>query len=471
MPTRIHATLERLERWLREHEPAFLDAMRPGATDAELDDLQRALGCTLPEDVRAFYRWRAGITEVACGVGRSPFAGRPMTLAEIRGSYELCNRKFGKRNTEDQPAWWHAGWIPVFDLDSGIAFLCIDTAGAWTGVRGQIVRFYRNSEVRDVLAASLGDHLRALVIGLERDRTSAEDQLSPFNYPQEHYSHEDPLALDPPPPAPRAKPEPDAFRVGDLVRIIDGPFRNMEGPIERVNAGTWTLSVTLTFWGRPIDVELEPRQLEVVTLRPQPTAAAPQPAAVWNEAADAVALFDLLGFAPSVRKFQLFVAACYHDWLGAGDETDLLCDALERFADGLIDTPALRGALEDFWLARAEPGVPASEGFGTLYHAAAAGAPEGLVPHIVRGAAPELVREIFLNPFRPVAFDLAWRTSDVAALARGIYDRYALDGLPVLADALQEAGCDNDDLLNHLRDTSRPHVRGCWALDLVLGLE
>jgi hypothetical protein len=154
-----------------------------------------------------------------------------------------------------------------------------------------------------------------------------------------------------------------------------------------------------------------------------------------------------------------------------GEQTDLLCDAIARFADGSIDAPALRGALDDFWLQTSEPGVPASDGFGTLYHAADAGIPERLAPNVVRGAAPDLVREIFPNPFRPVAFDQAWRTSDVAALARGIYDRYALDGLPVLADALQEAGCDNDELLNHLRDTSRTHLRGCWALDLVLGLE
>ncbi|MBN9118069.1 MAG: hypothetical protein J0I06_02695 [Planctomycetes bacterium] len=60
---------------------------------------------------------------------------------------------------------------------------------------------------------------------------------------------------------------------------------------------------------------------------------------------------------------------------------------------------------------------------------------------------------------------------DVVALARGIYDGRAFDGLPVLADALQEVGCDNGELLAHLRDTSRTHVRGCWALDLVLGKE
>jgi hypothetical protein len=56
-------------------------------------------------------------------------------------------------------------------------------------------------------------------------------------------------------------------------------------------------------------------------------------------------------------------------------------------------------------------------------------------------------------------------------LAQGIYDDKAFDRMPILADALQDAGCDSDDLLNHCRDTSLTHVRGCWVLDLVLGKE
>ncbi len=83
----------------------------------------------------------------------------------------------------------------------------------------------------------------------------------------------------------------------------------------------------------------------------------------------------------------------------------------------------------------------------------------------------EFIREIFGNPFRPVTVDPAWRTSDVRLLAAGIYDEKAFDRLPILADALHDAGCDNDDILNHLRDATATHVRGCWALDLVLGKE
>ena len=88
-----------------------------------------------------------------------------------------------------------------------------------------------------------------------------------------------------------------------------------------------------------------------------------------------------------------------------------------------------------------------------------------------RKDACRLLREIFGNPFRPVAFDLAWRTSDAMLLAKGIYEERAFDRMPILADALQDAGCTSDDILNHLRDPHATHVRGCWALDLVLGKE
>ncbi|MBP3957234.1 hypothetical protein J8F10_18390 [Gemmata sp. G18] len=79
-----------------------------------------------------------------------------------------------------------------------------------------------------------------------------------------------------------------------------------------------------------------------------------------------------------------------------------------------------------------------------------------------------MLRDIFGNPIRPVTVEPSWLTSTVTALANGIYTEKAFDRLPILADALMDAGCSHDDLLNHLRSDG-PHVRGCWALDLVLG--
>jgi hypothetical protein len=71
-------------------------------------------------------------------------------------------------------------------------------------------------------------------------------------------------------------------------------------------------------------------------------------------------------------------------------------------------------------------------------------------------------------PFRPVIFPPTWRTETAVALAAGIYADRAFDRLPILADALEEAGCDSADVLNHCRGPG-PHVRGCWVVDGVLG--
>jgi hypothetical protein len=72
-------------------------------------------------------------------------------------------------------------------------------------------------------------------------------------------------------------------------------------------------------------------------------------------------------------------------------------------------------------------------------------------------------------PFRDVAIAPAWLTSDVMSLARGIYEEKAFDRMPILADALQDAGCDNEEILTHCRATQWEHVRGCWVIDLLLG--
>jgi hypothetical protein len=79
-----------------------------------------------------------------------------------------------------------------------------------------------------------------------------------------------------------------------------------------------------------------------------------------------------------------------------------------------------------------------------------------------------LLRCIAGNPFRPVTVNREWFTSTVVDLARGIYNERAFDRLPILADALQDASCDNDDILTHCRGPG-PHARGCWVVDLVLG--
>ncbi|MBN9117608.1 MAG: hypothetical protein J0I06_00280 [Planctomycetes bacterium] len=76
---------------------------------------------------------------------------------------------------------------------------------------------------------------------------------------------------------------------------------------------------------------------------------------------------------------------------------------------------------------------------------------------------------MFGNPFRLVAFSPSWRTDTARALARQMYDLREFSAMPILADALQDAGCDDAAILDHCRSTNQNHVRGCWVVDLVLG--
>ncbi|MCE9561750.1 MAG: hypothetical protein K8U57_06805 [Planctomycetes bacterium] len=84
---------------------------------------------------------------------------------------------------------------------------------------------------------------------------------------------------------------------------------------------------------------------------------------------------------------------------------------------------------------------------------------------------PSLLREIVGNPFRPIAFSAEWRTSTAVSLSRQMYESRDFSAMPILADALQDAGCENEDILTHSRDANQVHVRGCWVVDAVLGKE
>ena len=82
---------------------------------------------------------------------------------------------------------------------------------------------------------------------------------------------------------------------------------------------------------------------------------------------------------------------------------------------------------------------------------------------------PALIRDIFgPNPEEPVIFDPNWLTSDVVAMARGMFETNDFSAMPILADALQDAGCENEAILNHCRGDG-PHVRGNWVVSGILG--
>jgi len=79
-----------------------------------------------------------------------------------------------------------------------------------------------------------------------------------------------------------------------------------------------------------------------------------------------------------------------------------------------------------------------------------------------------LLRDVVGNPFRPVSVDPDWLSSTVLELARQMYESRDFTPMPYLADALQDAGCENVEILNHCRLPGE-HVRGCWVVDLLLG--
>jgi hypothetical protein len=142
--------------------------------------------------------------------------------------------------------------------------------------------------------------------------------------------------------------------------------------------------------------------------------------------------------------------------------------AIQRYANGFAPYEAVASALHR------QPFFAASGAAGSTADAASSGVehPESLArtrrDEFIRQV--HLLHDIFGNPFRPATFAPAWRTDTAVSLARQMYDSRDFSAMPILADALQDAGCANVDILDHCRG-SGPHVRGCWVVDLVLGKE
>lgn len=188
----------------------------------------------------------------------------------------------------------------------------------------------------------------------------------------------------------------------------------------------------------------------------------------------------LLRNGASSRKQRLFACACCRSrW----DElSDPRCRAAveisESVADGILTENELSEAYKAAYPARVrEESFTGNKWSPELAASLRDYALSGVVGHetgTLAGGPEEarhLLRCIFGNPFRPATLDplwLAWNTSTVTKLAQAIYDGRDFDRLPILADALEEAGCDNKDILSHCRGRGK-HVRGCWVVDLLLG--
>jgi hypothetical protein len=220
-------------------------------------------------------------------------------------------------------------------------------------------------------------------------------------------------------------------------------------------------------------------------------------AAEWLGSTDIAGMLAVPAVASRDRKVRLFGVACCRllaPWLESPRIPKAL-EAAERYADGALGDGAFRRwSREVCGLRDSLFRVAGAERASTAYHivymamqtdrrSAWRTVAADILRHVrdrgelgpeaaadLPAQLPRLLRCIFGNPFRPVTFDPAWRTSTVLQLAAGIYEERAPDRLPILADALQDAGCDSDDILDHCRGEG-PHVRGCWVVDLVLGKE
>src|SRR5262249_24050076 len=192
----------------------------------------------------------------------------------------------------------------------------------------------------------------------------------------------------------------------------------------------------------------------------------------------------------SDRKLLLFMAArARQQWdLLKNDRYKRAVDIAERFADGKASIEELEQGKQGIWgisvqefrqrtpeEMRASPSRLCA--FWRTAKRAASDVACCLKGTLEARVQVAMYRCLLGNPFRPVTFEPGWRTPTVRSLAEAAYEERSLprgtldpDRLAVLADALDDAGCDSDQILGHLRGPG-PHYRGCWGLDLLLGKE
>jgi hypothetical protein len=198
----------------------------------------------------------------------------------------------------------------------------------------------------------------------------------------------------------------------------------------------------------------------------------------WLRSGDPRLMEEFLGERGTQRRWQLFACLCCWRVLPMLDERGRnAVSVAERQAEGLATLEEIREARAEAHAAVIAAWRPGND--RSLAHAAnaalfALSSPRRAYSHIPRSPGPgeslaqcQLMRELFGNPFRPFFLEPAWRTPTVLTIASQVYERESFEELPVLGDALEDAGCDDQQVLGHLR-AATTHYRGCWALDAVL---
>jgi hypothetical protein len=207
----------------------------------------------------------------------------------------------------------------------------------------------------------------------------------------------------------------------------------------------------------------------------------------WRAATNPRAMFELIQSKWTDRKLRLFGCGCCRAmWSVLGDESRRVIETAERYADGVASPEEINRAATRANRSLIELDELDAGEFTSNKHYYGALAVETTIsvllsPPTIEGVRnlgewlpdgartkAELLRDLFGNPFHSVSVDPQWRTAAVVGIAQGIYRSGDFSALPVLADALEEAGCADEEILSHCRLPGR-HVRGCWVIDAVLG--
>jgi hypothetical protein len=207
--------------------------------------------------------------------------------------------------------------------------------------------------------------------------------------------------------------------------------------------------------------------------------------AEWLACADLTPMLEFLEGKACDRKLRLTLCGWSRlNWKWIPEASRRAVEAADLFADGLASDVERRDADAKVWWDTA--GI---KNTFRLWQARLTLSEDVDLWPAVRSAASRnprckssqvaLFRDIFGNPFRPPpaipSSVLAWNGATVRRLAEAVYEDRQLPGgtldaarLAILGDALLDAGCDNEALIQHCHEQG-PHVRGCWAVDLILG--
>jgi hypothetical protein len=183
----------------------------------------------------------------------------------------------------------------------------------------------------------------------------------------------------------------------------------------------------------------------------------------------------------SDRKLRLFaVACCRRVWRHMKDgRSRQAVEAAERFADGLVGEPERIFSSKIAYAASATPAGAAAravvevDAWASDASRFASWAARGILRADELRAQADLACDVLGDIFCPVTIYpawLSWHDGLPVSMARRMYDSRDFSDMPVLADALEEAGCRDADILGHCRSEGE-HVRGCWVVDLLLGKE